>query len=194
MARLAEERISELQKRGVYDVGKFIRKLMDRVNDKETYLDILMEGRFAVIFVRNNFSKIHIEYCKKGQDLKTNWNKSTVYFEVTRKSPNKDDRLFPHPGAGPYWVKPAESEDIIGKIQGEIAPIKAQRNKYYSSMESSTPAWNQVVLEETDKYIKQEICDDPNGYEHVSAILFTPDGFVNSATQKQFYLFENDKA
>ena len=66
MARLAKERINELQQRGVYCVDKFVQKLLDRVNDKETYLDILMEGRFAVILARNNFSNIQIEYSDKG--------------------------------------------------------------------------------------------------------------------------------
>ena len=58
---------------------------------------------------------------------------------------------------------------------------------------SNTPAWNQDVLGEAHKYIKQEICDDPNRYKDLSAILFTPGGFVNVATLEQFCLFENDK-
>ena len=80
MVRLAEERITELQKRGVYCVDRFVKILTDRVNDKEDYLDILMEGRFAVILARNNFSHIEIEYCDEGPDLKARWNRKTVYF------------------------------------------------------------------------------------------------------------------
>ena len=55
IARLAEERINELQERGVYCVDRFVQKLLDRIGDKEEYLDILMEGRFAIILARNNF-------------------------------------------------------------------------------------------------------------------------------------------
>ena len=100
---------------------------------------------------------------------------------------------FHNPRAGAYWVKPAESEDIIGKTQGKLPQLKP-REINIVVLWSNTPAWNQDVLGETHKYIKQEICDDPNRYKDLSAILFTPGGFVNSATLKQFYLFENDKA
>jgi hypothetical protein len=193
MARLAEERINELQKRGVYCVDRFVSKLLGSIGGKEAYLDILMEGRFAIILARSGFSNIHIEYCDKGMDIKANWNRKTIYFDVTRKRPSEDDKRFSHPGAGAYWVKLAESEDIIGKIQGKLPQLKPSEINIVV-LWGDTPAWSQVVLGEAHKYIKQEICDDPNRYKDLSAILFTPGGFVNSVTLKQFYLFENDKA
>ncbi len=124
MARLAEERINELQQRGVSCVDRFVQKLLGGISDKEAYFDILMEERFAIILARNNFSDIEIEYAESGPDLKARWNRKTVYFEVTRKRPSEDDKLFSHLGAGPYWVKLAESEDIIGKIQGKLPQLK----------------------------------------------------------------------
>lgn len=196
MASVAEERINELQQSGVNCVDKFVQKLqklLDRIGEKEKYLDILMEGRFAIILARNNFSDIEIEYCNEGPDLKARWNRKTVYFEVTRKHPSEDDKRFSHPGAGPYWVKPAESEDIIGKIQGKLPQLKPGEMNIVV-LWSDTPAWTENVLVETHKYIKQEICDDANRYKDLSAILFTRGGSVDQSTLKQFYLFENDKA
>jgi hypothetical protein len=90
----------------------------------QEYLDILMEGRFAIVLARNNFSDIEIEYCDKGPDVKARWNRKTVYFEVTRKRPSEDDERFSHTGSGAYWVKSAESKDIISKIQGKLCQLK----------------------------------------------------------------------
>lgn len=193
MARLAEERISELQQSGVNCVDKFIKKLLDRIGGKQEYLDILMEGRFAIVLARNNFSGIEIEYCDKGPDMKARWSRKTVYFEVTRKRPSEDDEQFSHPGAKPYWVKPGESKGVIDKIQGKLHQLKCGETNIVV-LWSDTPAWTQNVLEETHRDIKQEICDDANRYKDLSAILFTRGGSVNQSTLKQFYLFENDKA
>jgi len=193
MARLAEERINELQTRGVYDIDKFVRILTDRVNDKEDYLDILMEGRFAVILARNNFSHIHIEYADGCPDLKANWNKYTVYFEVTRKRPSEDDKRFSHPGAGAYWAEHAESEDIIGKIQGKMRQLQSGEVNIVV-LWSDAIAWHHSALEKAFGYIKQEICDDQTRYKDLSAILFTKGGGVSSGRLKPFYLFKNDKA
>ncbi|MFH1382838.1 MAG: hypothetical protein ABIH70_08105 [Chloroflexota bacterium] len=194
MAGLVRERINELEQNGVACVDRFVKKLLDSCDvGKEAYWDILMEGRFAIILARNNFSDIEIEYAERGPDLKARWNRKTVYFEVTRKHPSEDDKLFSHPGAGAYWVKPAESEDIIGKIQGKLPQLKPDGINIVV-LWSDTPAWSQRVLGKAHKYIKQKICGDPNRHKDLSAILFTPGGFVNGATLKQFYLFENDKA
>ncbi len=190
MARLAEERINELQRSGVKWVDRFVQKLLKVVGKKEAYLDILMEGRFAVVLARNGFSDIEIEFCDKGSDLKAVWNRKTVYFEVTRKRPSEDDGRISRSGA--YWVKRAESEDVIGKIQGELHQLKPGELNVVI-LWSDTPEWSEHILEEAHQYIKQEICEDTNRYKNLSAILFTTGG-VNGATLKQFYLFENDKA
>ena len=108
MVERLKERVGELQQRGVSSVDRFVQKLMDRISDKEAYLDILMEGRFAIILAKNDFSSIEIEYAEKGLDLKARWNRKTLYFEVTRKRPSEDDKLFSHPGAGPCMLKPGQ--------------------------------------------------------------------------------------
>ena len=182
MARLAEERINELQRSGVKWVDRFVQKLLKVVGKKEAYLDILMEGRFAVVLARNGFSEIEIEFCDKGPDLKAVWNRKTVYFEVTRKRPS--EVYEQRSRSGPYWLKPGESEDVIGKIQPKLRQLKSGELNVVV-LWSDTPEWSEHVLEEAHKYIQQEIC---------SAILFTGSGGVDQTTLKQFYLFENNKA
>lgn len=191
MARLAEERIDELQQSGVNCVDRFVHKLLDRIGDKEQYFDILMEGRFAIILARNNFSDIEIEYCDKGPDLKSRWNRKTVYFEVTRKRPSEDDKLFSQPGA--HWAKHSKSEDIIGKIQGKLPQLKPGEINIVV-LWSDTLAWNQVVLREAHKDIQQEFDQNPEAYKKLSGILFTEGGGVSPERLTPFCLFRNDRA
>ena len=193
IARRVEERINELQQRGVNCVDRFVQKLLDRIGDKEAYFDILMEGRFAIILARNNFLDIEIEYTQKGPDLKARWNRKTVYFEVTRKRPSEDDKLFSKPGAGAYWVKPAESEEIIGKIQGKLPQLMPDEINIVV-LWSDTSTWNHAVLGEAHKYIEQEINQNPEMYKKLSGILFTEGGGVSPTRLTPFQLFKNYKA
>jgi len=191
MARLAEERINELQKRGVYCVDRFVQKLLERVGDKESYLDILMEGRFAVILARNKFPQIYIEYAEGCPDLKANWNKRMVYFEVTRKRPSEDNELFSQPGG--HFTKHARIENIISKIQEKRGQLQSGEVNIVVIW-SDAIAWHQSALGKAFGYIKQEICDDPTRYKDLSAILFTNSGGVSPERLTPFQLFKNDKA
>ena len=191
MARLAKERINELQQRGVHCVDRFVQKLLDRVNDKEAYLDILMEGRFAIILARNNFSHVHIEYADGCPDLKADWNKYTVYFEVTRKRPSEDNELFSQPGG--HFTKHARIENIISKIQEKMGQLQCGEVNIVVIW-SDAIAWHRFALGKAFGYIKQEICDDPTRYKDLSAILFTKGGGVSPERLTPFQLFKNDKA
>ena len=193
MAQRAEERINELQKSGVKCLDRFVQKLLHGIVGKEDYLDILMEGRFAIILARNKFSDIEIEYCDRGPDLKARWNRKTVYFEVTRKRPSEDYERFSHPGAGPYWIKPAESQDIVGKIQSKLHQLKPGETNVVV-LWSDTPEWSERVLEEAAKYIQQEINQIPEMYKKLSGVLFTESGGVSYERLTPFCLFRNDKA
>ena len=190
MARLAKERITELQQRSVYCVDKFVQKLLDRVNDKEEYLDILVEGRFAVILARNKFSNIQIEYSDKGPDLKVTWNRNTIYFEVTRSRPNEEDEKVQ---SGVAIVSPKRIENIKSKIQDKIPQLQSSEINiivFWSDTISVLPPF----VKEAFEYIKQEIDDDLERYKDLSGVLFTESGGVDMATLKQFYLFENKEA
>jgi len=192
MARLAEERINELQTRGVYDIDKFVRILTDRVNDKEDYLDILMEGRFAVILARNNFSHIHIEYAEKGPDLKARWNRKTVYFEVTRRHSEVDEWGEWAQEQGAFFVLPDKVDNTISRIRGKLSQLQ-------SNEINIVVIWSDTIrllppsIKEAFEYIKQEITNEPKKYKNLSGVLFTEGGGVEGTTLKQFWLFENDK-
>lgn len=191
MAQLAKERINELQRRSIYCVDKFVQKLLYRVNDKEAYLDILMEGRFAIVLARNNFSDIYIEYIDKGPDLKATWNRNTIYFEVTRSRPSEEDRAAAQTGAA--FVSQDSVGSIIGKISEKIPQLQ-------SGGINIVVIWSDTVnlllpcIKEAFKYIQQENDQNPGVYEKLSGILFTESGGVDMATLKQFYLFENKEA
>lgn len=190
MARLAKERINELQQRGVHCVDRFVQKLLDRLSDKEEYLDILMEGRFAVILARNNFSNIQIEYSDKGLDLKAVWNMKTVYFEVTRFRPNEEAEKVQ---SRVSIVSPKTTENIISKIQDKIPQLQSGEINiivFWSDTIRVLPR----IMKEAFKYIEQEIQQNPEVCKKLSGVLFTESGGVDMVTLKQFYLFENKEA
>jgi len=191
MVERVKERVGELQKRGVNCVDRFVQKLLDRIGDKEAYLDILMEGRFAIILARNNFSDIEIEYAEKGPDLKARYNRKTVYFEVTRKRPSEDNELFSQPGG--HFTKHARIENIISKIQEKMGQLQCGEVNIVVIW-SDAIAWHQPALGKAFGYIKQEIYDDPTRYKDLSAILFTEGGGVSPERLTPFQLFKNDKA
>ena len=190
MIRLAKERVHELQRRGVLGVDRFLQKLIDRVNDKDAYLDILMEGRFAIILARNNFSEVHIEYSEEGPDLKAFWNRNIVCFEVTRRHSEIDE-----------WAKVSEDnlpdfdepEDIISRIQRKLRQLQADEFNVIVFW-SDTIAVHSHRMEEAFEYILQEINQNLGTYQDLSGLLFTEGGGVSGSTLKQFSLFKNDKA
>lgn len=190
MIRLAKERIIELQERGVHNVDKFAQKLIDRLTDKEDYLDILMEGRFAIILARNKFSEIHIEYCEAGPDLKANYNDNTVYFEITRRRPTEDDKAVQSRAA---FVSRDRAENIISKIQEKLRQLQSDEINIVVVW-SDTIRLSEHELEKAFEYIKQEIKDDPEKYKDLGGVLFTNSGGVDVATLKEFYMFPNDNA
>jgi len=190
MIGLAKERVNELQQRGVLGVGEFLQKLTDRVNDKDAYLDILMEGRFAIILARNNFSEVKVEYYDEGPDVEANWNRNTVYFEITRRHSEFDEWAdLPEDNSWPF-DKP---EDIISRIQRKLRQLKTNELNVIVFW-SDTLAVLSRGMEEAFEYILQEINQNPGMYQELSGILFTESGGVFSSTLRQFYLFKNDRA
>jgi len=182
--------ICELKRNGVSDIDKFVKKLTDGASNKENYLDLLMEGRFAKILARNRFSEIHIEYCEAGPDLKANYNDNTVYFEITRRRPTEDDQAVQSRAA---FVSRDRAENIISKIQEKLRQLQSDEINIVVVW-SDTIRLSEHELEKAFEYIKQEIKDDPEKYKDLGGVLFTNSGGVDVATLKEFYLFPNDNA
>jgi hypothetical protein len=187
--RRVKELVDALQRNGVKGIHKFVQLLIARVRSRQEYLDICVEGRFAVILGRNGFSQIHMKSSQQGFDIKANYNRQTVYFEVTRRRPNEEDN----------WEKSTadfatsdSAQDIISKIQGELRQF-ADGETNVVVYWSSTIRVSDTELADAFTYIQQEIGADSQRYQKLSGILFT-DGGVNHSTLKQFYLFKNSKA
>lgn len=195
MIGLAKERVNELQQRGVVGIGKFVQKLTDRVNDTEAYLDILMEGRFAIILSRNNFSKIQIEYADSGPDLKAVWNRNTVYFEVTRRHPKEEDKLLQSEDA--ITLSATKVEIVIERIKEKLEQLESGEMNVVVYW-SGTATTSLFDMRNAFNYIQQENNQTPKTYGKLGGILFTEDGaFIydgTTPTPKQFYLFRNDNA
>ena len=107
---------NELLKRGVHCIDRFMRKLLDKVADREAFLDIMMEGRIVIILSKHGFSQIHVEYSDAGPDLKASYNRRTIYFEITKRRPRDEDKVLLQ-SKGPIWVSPQKTETTLGKIQ-----------------------------------------------------------------------------
>jgi len=180
----AKKLVEELQKRDVYCVDKFVCRLISSSN-KEEYLDILREGRFAIILSKHKFSEIHIEYSKKGPDVKARWNGKTIYFEVTRRHPGEDDKAM---AAGVGIVKKLDSpESIVTKVNEKLKQLESGETNIIVLWSDSWRRW-EANVQEAFKCIKHKINNDPQKYKDMSGILFTEGGAVS------FCLFENEKA
>jgi len=189
--RRAKELINELQRRGIYGIDRFVKKLSDRANEKQDYLDILREGRFAIILVRNNFSEITFikeERRRKLPDMKTNWNRNTIYFEVTRSRPSEDDVAIQ---AGAAFVSQDSIENIIGKIREKLPQLQSGGINIVVIW-SDTINWLPPIMEEAFKYIQREVNQNPGVYEKLSGVLFTESG--EAIYPSEFKLFKNNEA
>jgi hypothetical protein len=191
---LTEKWVNELQQRGVCEIGWFIRKLTDRVCDKDAYLDILMEGRIALILAKNAFSEITFireEENRSLPDLKANWNRSTVYFEVTRKRPGAEDEQFSQSGA--HFVERAKTENISVRIQEKLKQLKSGEINVVVYC-SETVRIGTPDIQEAFKYIQQEICNDPERYKKLSGILSTESAEVPATDIWEVNLLKNNNA
>lgn len=184
MARLAEERIGRLQQSGVYCVDRFVQKLAKSVGDKEQYLDILMEGRFAIILARNGFKEIYIAYCSQGPDIKAEYNRQTIYFEVTRRHAAEDEWTGEFGAAG---LSPERPEDVVDKIRHKLGQL--EDGKVNIVVLASDRA-NLGKRDVEGAAILQELCNHSR-FGDLSGVLFTESGGGKATS---FCLFKNDRA
>ncbi len=151
-----------------------------------------MEGRFTVILARNKFSEVHIEYCEEGPDIRANYNKQTIYFEVTRRHSEVDEWGEWAQEQGAFLVLPDSVENTISRIRGKLSQLK-------NNEINIVVIWSDTIrllppsIKEAFEYIKQEITNEPKKYNNLSGVLFTEGGGIEGTTLKQFWLFENDK-
>jgi hypothetical protein len=185
--------ISELQQRDVRGIDKFLKILSQRLSNEDEYFDILREGRFAGILARNGFKQIEIEYANEGPDVKTRYSKRTVYFEITRKRENEEDKAIHQSKDGVGWISPYRLEYILSTIQSKLKKLKDGELNIVVIW-ADTISLDIRDFKEAVKYIQQEIDISPGRYRRMSGILFTEGVSYPNGTPKQFHLFSNDKA
>lgn len=188
--RRVKELVDELQRSGVQGIDVFVRILSERVANRQEYLDITKEGRFARTLSRNGFSQIHIEYSPQGPDIKADYNRQAIYFEVTRVRPDEEDDNWDKSEA--RFIESRSAENILQKIQdklGQLLDGEVNIVVYWSS----TVQVRHIDVRDALTYIKREIEADPERYRKLSGVLFTEEEGINMSTQKQYYLFENNK-
>ena len=185
------ERVNELQQSNVHGIEAFLRKLSQRIDDKQDYLDILMEGRFAVILAKNGFTDIYLEFSGSGTDMRAVYSVKTVYFEMTRRRAVQDEWKLAEPDVADF-IEPDRTENVISKIIGKVGQLQHGETNIVVVW-SDTIGLDVIEMGEAFGYIQQEIANEPEKYRDLSAVLFTTRG-VNMATLKQFYVFKNNHA
>jgi len=188
-----EKLVKELQKSSVNGVPTFIQLLTKKVakSKRQEFLDIFVEGQFCEILAKNGFSQIYIEWCRDGPDIKANYNRQTVYFEVTKRNPDKEQDSWEESEA--HSGSSDSPEYIIDRIRKELKHFSnGERNVvvYWSSSIRSSS----VEVREAFRYIGRKIDENPQAYHELSAILFTEALGFDVQTLNEFYLFKNDRA
>jgi hypothetical protein len=103
MVERVVKRVKELHYRNVSGIDNFLVKLGQTIVELkdesdhagfQKYLDILFEGRFAIILARNGFQEIEMireDNRSRRPDIKAQFQECIVYFEVTRVNPQVDE-------------------------------------------------------------------------------------------------------
>jgi len=185
-----KELIDELHGSCVQGISRFIRKLSQRIVDKQNYMDIFVEGQFAVTLAKNGFSEIRLECSDKGPDIEAVYNHQTICFEVTRRRYEEDEWAETFE---PNHVKPDSSQRIVSKIQGKYGQLRDGEINlvvYWSSTMKVVSGDIRSAFSD----MQHEIDGDPERYRNLSGILFTEMEGYDITSLKQYPLFKNDKA
>ena len=191
MQSVAVELIDGLTQYGVYGVGRFIRRLISAArssSDYQNYLDIMVEGRFALLLAKRGFSAVQLEYSTNGPDISANWSRNAIYFEVKRTRPREDDSRIQN---SVIW-KGHDGPNVIGMIQQKMRQLRENERNVIVLWSDTV----NLMIDDMDKafsYIRQHISRDSNAYRKLGGILFKGGGYSFSPL-RQFYLFENSKA
>lgn len=187
--RRQKELAEELRKGNAVGVDNWTRKLSHaQLADQEDYLDLLAEGRFAVMLLRKGFVGIDMEPSDKGPDLKAELDKFTVFFEIKRRRPRKEDRQL-LTSSGPF--SPERPESINGIISDKLGQL-CDDEPNVLVIWSDTFVLGIPEIEEAFKYIKQE--NSPGKYRNLSAMALVEDSRVDLDIPDTCELVPNDKA
>ena len=185
------EIITELQNKKTQGIGRFVHRL-EIAPDEEEYLDILAQGRFALLLHHNGFSCIDMEPSKKGPDIMITSSRYTSYCEITRRRFKKEDYELAKSG-GPSWTRPDSADNLNGIIVNKLKQLlDGEMNIvviWSNTIKVGTPE-----IEEAFKWISKEIRSNVGTYEKLSGVILVQDGKVDLTLPNEICLVVNDKA
>lgn len=182
------EVVEDIVKYNIQGLDRFLRRLLRAVNDKEEWINIRREGRFAVILAKNGFSPVYLEPSESGPDIKTDYNGNAIYFEVTRRRESADEWKLAEPDVAGF-IQPDRTENTIDRIKGKIGQLQPDEMNVVV-LWSDTINLDHLEVEEAFQFIQKEIMKSTGVYIKLSAVLFT-NGGVDTSILKQFYLYKN---
>jgi len=188
------EVLTELQRKEVKGLERFVRKLANNLNHREQYLDLVYQGRFALCLADNAFSNIRVEPFPEGvtgPDIKADCQGTPVYFEVTRRRPNEEDELWEAASAQGMgaWVDKADIRSIVSKIDDKLKQLVPSKINVVV-LWSDTVTLDESEMEEAFGCLQDRAKSGQRDYIHLSAVLFTTGG-ITSLGPRQFFLYEN---
>jgi len=177
------EIVGGLQSNGV-DCSKFLTILTQRVSSEQDYYDIFMEGRFALLLVKNGFIDVCLEFCGTGPDIKCSFDSTTLYFEVRRKRPFHNE--WNEKGvenASPY--PPQNIVSIVDEKLGQLPSNEVNIIAFWSDT---------IGFEEREVRAAWEtIINNPEKYRNLSCMLYTSAGY-DMSTLQQCYVYPINSA
>jgi hypothetical protein len=184
------ELVDALHGSGVKTMSNFRRKLSERVANKQDYMDIFVEGQFAVTLAKNGFSEIMLECRDEGPDIEAIYNHQTICFEVTRRRYEENEWAE---SFEPNHVKPDSSQRIVSKIQDKLKQFRDGEINIVVFWSSTMRVMSGEITSAFSD-IQHDIDADYKLYRKLSGILFTEMEGYNISSLKQYYLCKNNKA
>lgn len=187
----SEEIINEINTAQMCGIERFIHRLRIAPDDEE-YLDILAQGRLALILNHNGFSCIELEPLKKGPDIRITSEGDTFYFEVKRRRPKEEDYEFAE-SEGASWVNFDKDNNVINLISGKLKQLLDGEINIVVIW-SNTIMVGQPGIEEACKSISKEIVENTGSYAKFSGIVLVEDAKIDLRLPDDIYLFINGEA
>jgi len=191
MRKRSNEIIDQLKVMPMHGIERFIHRL-ETVPDDEEYLDILAQGRFALILNHNGFSGIELEPLDNGPDIRITSEVGTLYFEVKRRRHKEEDYELAESG-GASWIRPDRDDNVISIIRNKLGQLRYGEINIVVIW-SNTVMLGSPEIQEACKSISKEIFRNEGAYAKLSGIILVQDEKIDFTSPDNICLFINDQA
>jgi hypothetical protein len=183
------EVVEELKAASVKGVGRFLSRLKSAPDDEEK-LDILAQGRFALILAHNGFDSVDLEPSDERPDIVLSYEANDVFFEIRRRRPRETDFKLAET-KGPLWGKQERDENVISLIKDKM-PQLVPGEINIVVIWSNTVELGYPHIQEAFKSISKEI--DAGTLKKLSGLIFVDDPRLDLTLPNAINLFTNEKA